>query len=186
MIAYHIDRNNSLHEGQILDLYPCSNSEGEHQLELLGLSLISHFAKNEVSYIDKQPSRMPIHINDINSFIIDRYCEIVRATYYPNYISRFQCIFASETLVDLKLWCNYFKIDKATNIFEIEYNPQTALKFDAKLLRGGIGSNGIEQIINNQSAAFNYWSGNFSKNPLPELLIPLPTKVLKKIDSNCI
>ncbi|PXV87336.1 hypothetical protein C8E03_11097 [Lachnotalea glycerini] len=77
MIAYHIDRNNSLHEGQILDLYSCcSNFEGEHQLELIGLTSISHFAKNEVSYIDKQLSGKPVTISESDSYTIDRYSVI--------------------------------------------------------------------------------------------------------------
>lgn len=176
-IAYHIDRSNNLFEGKVLDLFDIDNQNlAQGQLKLIGLNKISHFAIRCSEAFNNMLNGKLEHINNLNNYEIERNFESFRKLISPNSISRLQCIYALEKLSDIALWSEYFSVDKYTPIYTIHYDSDLVEKFDARHLIGGFGDPYPAMIHSPR-----YWNHDFSENPLPELLIPLPVKIGERI-----
>lgn len=64
-------------------------------------------------------------------------------------------------------------------MWEIEFETK-AMLFDASFLDNIDKERNLSPLLIIDSA-YRYWRGEMSKNPLPELLVPYPVTVIRKI-----
>lgn len=164
MIAYHLDRFHSLHEGQTVTLSSCPSCAS------------THLFNGNVS-IHGQKYLSDCYANDFNSYFIEYTFELVRQKYFPQCLSRFQSFFALEHPEDILLWPEL--LVPTPIIWEIEIPHENFQKFDANLLLGAPCFNSAPAWSPEEafSSALRYWNGEFSTTPKPELLIQLPVTV---------
>lgn len=120
--------------------------------------------------------------------IIELTFELVRQLHYPNAPSRLTSLYASKTLSQAeqwrKTWLKNFgnsQVDTAQSLWEIQFEADAKL-YDAAYLNvpPDAGFSYLMQLEH----AHKYWSGTFSEDPLPELLVPLPATIIRKIRDN--
>ena len=164
MIAYHIDRANSLHSGQEISLID------NHSF------MSSRLFDGKVSNHGEHYSALCWREN-LPSFIIEYGFELVRQKFFPNCISRYQSFFALKCIDDLIYWPEF--INPEFKIYEIEFDHNNFQEFDAGFLRGGPNlSNNMEWSPQASfEYAFRYWSGDHCDQPQPELLIIPPVTI---------
>lgn len=116
----------------------------------------------------------------IDSQMIEYNCEIVRRAYFPQYVSRFQCLFAVNDVSEFSLWPELEQTSGKSHILELELNSEIP-RFDSNWLKGGLILSGNLECsyigylpAASFDAAYNYWSGNPTDDPRWEYLIPLP------------
>lgn len=174
MIAYHIDRTNSLTEGQIVRLFPVISEYPfmAHKMFPNGISVHGfHYINEKVQHEgDNSPA----------FYTLEYELELIRRCYFPNLPSRYQSFFALESPDDIILWKNMFPSD--CTIWEVEFDEEQCIKRDARLLTPSISLN-VPKPYASISESFYYcglyWDGHFTDNPLPELLVVPPVKILK-------
>ena len=169
MVVYHVDRTCLISKGQTLS--NVSNYDLDNIFDVYNNSLSAH----GIQYLTKHLG------NNVDSFMWEIAIEYVRLLKYPNYPSRFKCLFAVESLNELKEWQTFFK-NSPCNILKIECSK--AYKFDARWITNpGVFHNYVQtnKFDNISFASYcyfanKYWSGQPSNNPLWELLVELPCK----------
>lgn len=169
MIAYHIDRTCSLSINQVLS--SVNNFDLENIFNIYDNSLSAH----GIQYLTKSP------FNNIGSFLWEIAAEYVRILKYPQYPSRFKCLFAVEDLEQLKNWKTFFG-NSTYQIVKLECSK--SYKFDANwITKPGSFKNYCEtdkfDTVSFASYCYfadKYWSGQPSSSPLWELLVELPCK----------
>lgn len=175
MIVYHLDRSMMLTVGQIL------STINDYNLENIFDTYENSFSVHGIHYLTKNFN------NNIASFLWEMSAEYVRLLKYPQYPSRFKCLFATENLEQLKLWKNLFKVSTC-QILKIECS--NCFKFDANwITKPGAFYNycKTDKFDNISFASYcyfadKYWSGQPSSSPLWELLVDVPCKCLEVID----
>ena len=172
MIAYHLDRKKTLVSNCILDLTPTNNNNSN---DIYGLDNVSYFGLSRYNFLSMNEV---FDYEFVNSCAIDFFVETVRYTSFPDKPSRFKSIFAVKKPEDFLLWNEYLPLNSDSVIWEIEYTHNSCFYCDARHLIGGI----IFDPLQTMNAYHNYWSGIFTNNPLPELLIELPVTVKKQFD----
>lgn len=171
MIAYHVDRTCLLSKNQIIP-----KLKG-FELEQIFNTYNNEFSAHGIQYLTKQFD------NNLNSFLWEIAAEYVRLLKYPQYTSRFQCLFATETLEELNVWKNIFE-NSAHNVVKIECNKFQ--KFDAGWITRPGPFNSYKQTNKFENVSFasycyfadKYWSKQISNSPLWELLVELPCKCI--------
>lgn len=176
MFVYHLDRGQHLCPNKTIDYFFPSCNSLNPSISLYGFDKVSSWGLSCYNTL-ANPENNICGYDDINTLQIELNAEIYRKNYYPQMPSRFKCIFAFESLSDIKFWNEYFKIDKNSSIYRLEIPDSNFFKLDARFLKCGIGASVFDTNINMQY----YWSGKFSATPLPELLIPLPVRTLDKL-----
>lgn len=169
MFVYHIDRTNSISINQILSLK--NGFDLKDIFNIYDNSLSIH----GIRYLSKNP------YNDIHSFLWEIATEYVRILKYPQYPSRFQSLFAVESLEQLYVWKNFFE---QSNFQIVKLECSKIYKFDANwITKPGSFKNYLQtnKFDNVSFASYcyfadKYWSGQPSSSPLWELLVPLPCK----------
>lgn len=166
MIAYHIDRNNLLSEGQQIYLQKNHSKLSDC---LFGGSVSQH----GINYLSDSYG-----LNTVSS-LIEYEFELVRRNLFPDHISRYQCFFALENISDVLSWISFLDPGHPYRIFEIEFNHENYHKYDASFLFGAPNLNDnfhwSPQIAFEN--AIHYWSGSICKIPQPELLIMPPVTI---------
>lgn len=182
MIAYHIDRSNSLKEGMLINpLHPRINPEFLTDVinrkfpEGLSLHGNHYFARQANSFITSDGKLINDNIPSVNAYLIDNIFEYERVINFPQRPSRFQSIFCSETIEEAKSWVDFFRLGSEAKIWEVETEHDEYARLDAKWLKGDIN---VLSFITLSHYAQRYWSGE----PHPgesqfELLIKLPVVV---------
>lgn len=194
MLLYHIDRAGTLRPGNSIDLVPIDQLpetlKGSELFARLDLGLSRH----AITYLNPICTPQPYTIVNGQAHcsmdtlwhqlsfadhrILEYTFELVRRAHFPQYPSRFQCLFALRSIDDFKSWPELSQ-ERAT-IYEIEA-PDTTHCFDAAWLKGGL-NRGISQRNYHISyaptlcfdMAYKYWSKIPSDSPRWEYLIPLP------------
>lgn len=160
MIAYHIDRTNSLSECQTI--FSATIFNESISSTLFGGFISQHGAHYLTDCSDK---------NDFCSYQIEFEYELIRRSLFPHCFSRFQSMFALKRIDDLRFWKSLK--NPSYRIFEIEFDDSACQEYDASFLKGGpIWDNRFfwsptSTLYN----AINYWRGERSECPLTELLI---------------
>lgn len=178
MIAYHVDRLNSLSVGQTIELL---NRTYEDSAYSFAASMLfnSQLTSHGNAYI--HDSNSPGGADTICS-IIEYETELVRQLYFPHMFSRFQSFFAVETLDDLFSW-NSCLISPEYKVYQVKFDDCNYQKLDASLLPNGLID--VENFIFSPSLnfqrAYNYWSQQSSDAPQYELLIKPPVFIEKEI-----
>lgn len=178
MIAYHLDHCNKLQEGECLLLTESPHLVGDPVADLYGFDKVSYWGKRCYEYLRFGPQITTLDM--LNSSQIDLQAEVVRKNWFPSMPSRFKSIFAVTQLSDFNFWVKFLSITPNSNIFEIEYDPSKCAKLDASFLKGGIDCDPMRTF----PILSQYWSGEMSSSPLPELLIPLPVTIGRRVTSN--
>ena len=179
MKAYHIDRNNSLFEGQIIEL----NKFEDVDSFILRKMFPEGISYHGCHYLDE--SAQNIENNSPSFYILEYELELIRTAYFPNLISRYQSFFALETLDNIKEWSGILNED--CTIWEVEFDDNNYIKCDSNLLYPALNikDNQITFSANNSfQYGYAYWQGLSSKNPRYELLIKPPVKIIKKVCLN--
>ncbi len=109
--------------------------------------------------------------------------ELVRQLHFPDSPSRLTSLYASESIeqseIWQRLWYKNFQNQKEQNahsLWEISYKTNAKL-YDANFLN--IMPDDEFSYIFALDSAYQYWQGNISKDPLPELLVPYPVTVVR-------
>lgn len=129
---------------------------------------------------------MPTHKDSVILFesIAETIFEYVRRIYFNEKPSRYQSIFACETMEDVKNWDRYFNCNGNFIVKKLEFEScfkgDIAWRDHALVVSDGNGNvcNGFNTALL-YSCAKQYWSGVISPNPRLELVIPLPVLVLE-------
>ena len=119
MFVYHIDRRNCLSVNQTLH---CTNEFDLNDIfNIYNNSLSAH----GIQYLTQNM------FNDIPSFIWELATEYIRILKYPNYPSRFKCLFALENIEQIDTWKSIFN----TSTYQIaKIECSKCYKFDANWL----------------------------------------------------
>lgn len=179
MKAYHIDRNNSLRENT---LYSLDNeiSVSPKFLE----PLVKDFYSDGLSLHGKRYFSSPSNSVYAGTTIYENIFEYERKLYYPNKNSRYQSFFAVKEIKDLRKWVTVFSMKdlEKISIWEIDTLESAVQEFDAAFLIGGDlkSLENFSPLVSSYKAK-KYWEGEFSDNPMKELLIYPEIKTLKRI-----
>ena len=130
-----------------------------------------------------------MHNPDVMQPIIEIVFELVRQLHFPDAPSRLTSLYACETIEQAKQWQQLFfenfhhdrneDIEQMANgLWEIEFTTNARL-YDASFL--DVPPDSIFSYIQHLECAYNYWNGNLSKTPLPELLVPYPVTIKRLI-----
>jgi hypothetical protein len=181
MRLYTVDRENSLKEGISLELTKTSPYDLPYYL-FEGLTtheqLTAHTEKlfpNGLSHHGhkylKGRHTYGTHPNyDINDNVLTEMTfEYTRRLDFPHLPSRFQSMFASDTIETAKWFRKNYGAPQHL-IYEIE--ATNFLKVDMNLLYSGV------QNVAGSFFAHQYWTGKSSQNPYWEYIVELPVKVI--------
>lgn len=172
MIAYHVDRLGSLQVGQTISGFNDDN--------IFNLSAISHWGR---AIIDSPKSSF-FDASDINTYNIEIHAEAIRKRFFPEMISRFSAFFAVPSLDILSSWKSVLNYSDKSTIYEISFSNRSHL-LDGRFLNQNFSQmhsteNPLEffdEILEAENELYNYWSGVFSADSLPELLIEFPVTI---------
>lgn len=177
MIAYHIDRDNSLHQGQTIQLYEIPNNSSL----LLEYMFNNKLSNHGLHYINE--SLQNVGDNRPAFYALEYELELIRRAYFPQMPSRYQVMFAIDSLDKVYEWndlfgCNY-------SIWKIEFPEENHIIRDSNLLYVPVQEQDGKQIFCQHKSfcnAYKYWNGELSDNPRMEVLIKPPVKVIEKIE----
>lgn len=122
--------------------------------------------------------------------LIEIVFELIRQYSFPDAPSRLASIYASQTLEQAELWRNlwdenfgHIPSQTACTLWKIEYETSANL-YDAAWLDTATKDGEKKFVLSYLSlmeSAHQYWSGAFTSVPMPELLIPFPASVLRRL-----
>ena len=170
MKLFHVDRENRLHEGDILKLFT-------------DYDLRTYYGRQICDYVrNLYPEGISEHGNQylfdgINKdWIVEAHLENMRLRSFPESLSRFQSFFASsaECVEPFLIKLNIQK--ESVGIFEVDSENCSFYDMNLidKLQYPGVGVT--------QYYAHQYWAGERSENPLLECLLPFPVTIGKKVN----
>ncbi|MDD5502874.1 MAG: DUF2441 domain-containing protein [Candidatus Thermoplasmatota archaeon] len=178
---YTVDRANTLKEGHILDLTRFDNLEPPICQSHLDTLFPNGVTRHGDLYICNGDAAATLIAPEIELLF-----EYVRRSFFPHCWSRFQSIFACETIEEARKFRDEYSIlsdgqpQKFGTIWEIE--AEDAFKADMRLLKLH------SSILVTSLMAHTYWSGKSLVESFPgyepfwELLLKPPVKVIKKIE----
>lgn len=176
MIAYHVDREQSLAKGQIVGFYKNESDNSFMTANMFPDGLSYH----GLHYTDE--SLQNVGGNNASFYILEYELELIRRIYFPNLPSRYQSFFAVENIDELKKWGSI--LDKNNTVWKIEFKDNNFIKRDSNLLIPAL-SNSQNNINFSAKESFfyyySYWNGDTTSNPRFELLIKPPIKIIDKI-----
>lgn len=176
MIAYHIDRDHRLKQGQVLGLYHNSNEPSFLERHMFPNGLSYH----GLHYINEECQN--IGGNKPSYYIMEYELELIRKCYFSKLPSRFQSFFALKSLDDVKQWSNIW--DTSAPIWAIEYDESQSIIRDSNLLCPGLKKQDSNDSFNlNDSFLYyySYWNGYNTPRPRLEILIAPPVKILELV-----
>lgn len=179
MIAYRFDRRNEIFVGQTITLTPFLVDELNEYNRFIRGEFPEGVTSHGMSYFINTMNVDYLKPNTIDNFIsatIEAVFELRRQLHFPDMPSRYQSIFAVESLEDAKKWKSILEGKIEYPLYELEFESQSH-KLDASWL--SMGSPIAFSICN--FLADKYWSGESSDNPIYELLIRTPAKVVRKL-----
>jgi hypothetical protein len=184
MKLFTVDRTGSLHEDQTVKLTtedPYSSPYYEIPGLFVGVDLHEHLmnifpdglSMHGWNYLKHRHTfgTVPNFVHE-TVYLTEMNLEYVRRSFFNDQPSRFQSIFACNTVNDATIFRSNFGLPD-NNIYEIEC--EQFRKFDMNLIFLGT------QNITGSFLAHKYWSGESGKNPFWEYIVGLPIKVSKKV-----
>ena len=122
MIAYHIDRYNSLHTGQEITL-------DTRDSNISSCLFDGKVSKHGAAYLNACCA------SDFCSFMIEYEFELIRQSFFPHNISRYQSFFAFKNIEDIIYWPEF--LVSGYKIYEVEFFHDNCKSYDASYLIGG-------------------------------------------------
>ena len=182
MEFYHIDRNQTLYQGQQINLLtitpdslsPMMGNGIRKMLDTLSWNVSRHGERYlTTAFITKEDP------HGVRAAKIDLIFELVRQIYFPDKLSRFQAVFGFKTMEELQA---YKALKKPYNIVMLEsekYEPHDAGWLNAYF--DFVIDGKTQQAYNNSiilDYAFAYWEGRPAPTPQVEYLLQAPVSVL--------
>lgn len=189
MILYHVDRGNLLQPNTTLELDSDFTNFDPELREYLVANFPEGVSEHGKRYISEfYPCDYEGGLNkafiETSSYITESTLELLRKAYFPDHPSRFQSLFAFDSLD--KIWDDFKKYP----IYEIEVDEDAYKVYDASFLispficRFNLDSS--VSLSYNQSHIWNYqWkylNQESSDDPEYECVVSFPIKVLNKVD----
>ena len=129
----------------------------------------------------------------VDNKLIEFIFELVRRLYFSHYPSRFQSLFAVDSVKEFHRWPELLEGKAKTfslidyDVYEISVSDNIPA-FDSSWLRGGIAA-GIDKglffygvkIDSLFDVAYHYWNRDFTEEPRLEYLVKLPIRVGRKV-----
>lgn len=178
MFFYHMDSAHSLSEGMVLGTQRIRDKTGGQAINILannlplkGIYEVSHFGQ---CMIDQSATT---YYQALTNTLVEDFFEFVRQLSFTNQPSRLQCLFAVKCVEDIKAWSGLLKREDPW-VWRIECPMEKAMEHDARLLLGDLRR---ENLAMQFRLAESYWSGIMVEQSLPEILLPLPVRVLERI-----
>lgn len=160
MIAYHIDREHQLKQGQTIELYHSTNSPSFLEKMMFSGGLTYH----GLHYLNEDIQN--VGGNRPSYYIMEYELELIRKCYFPNLPSRFQSLFAIKSLDDIKQWRDIFDI--SAPIWTIKFKESQYIMRDSSLLHPGLVKQESNDYFFLKDAFlyyYNYWKGCTTRNP---------------------
>lgn len=176
MKAYRLDRRNEMSVGQTIKLQIFNDITPP----FLNSMLHKEYPQGLTSHGD-QFYASTLGAKIFQSAFIESIFEYERRLKFPDKPSRFQAIFASETVNEAVKWAGKLETNANCVLYEIEFDHTNAIKVDASWLAMG---ESVPSLLYSASYAEQYWSGALTNNPSFELLISPPARVLRRIALN--
>ena len=171
MIFYHIDRTNSLEVGQVVtlikDFHEYPNSYKNVILKLYPEGLSRHgFVYSTIHLGENNEDQQKETAFELN-----------RQLYFPDKISRFQAFFCFQTIeYASKFARDYCKRWPEYKVYEVEVDHDNYFVGDMNLVLGST-------VITSYIDSHDYWSGGHSSNPIFEVLVKPPLKILSMVNT---
>ncbi|MMZ58624.1 hypothetical protein D3C76_1119160 [compost metagenome] len=174
MRAYHIDRKNSLRENDIIRLQKFTDIEPAYLNDVIE----NEYPEGLTRHGDQYFASALVSEATVNSGLIEMFFEQRRLLKFPDKHSRFQSVFATETIEEATLWKNHLGLKECT-LWEIEFDHNNFIKVDSSWLSLGVHR---LSFLHATMFADNYWSQVIHSNSRPELLIKPPVRIIRKIN----
>lgn len=195
MILYHLDRQNTFPNN--------SNEQLIHPIETMNVTEANNFFNSEypngISYQGKRYlnpfdirhdtlKESEVTCSNYNIYTIEYVFEMVRLLYFSDRPSRFTSLFACKTMKDAKRWYDILKPNLKhschVTVKKIETNGKIFIA-DSFWRDDKFYLNDIQHQVFSPFAyhewARKYWKGDFSTQPVLEVLCELPVTVLESI-----
>lgn len=186
--AYHIVTNKKMELGQIIHF-----DDGQHNTLyrfFFEKELMNSKGDDAIQILQSLHSNDGLHLDKEDAEVVSRYMgqtirairetitEMVRLQVYPDYPSRFSCMYAAKTYEDALKWKVLFESynRKVLQIVKLRVKG-SYFEGDANLLPKEDGVPFAQKIVQ----AKEYWKGNVN-NELPELLINGEIEVVEILD----
>lgn len=167
MLLYHLDRGHSLKEGMQINLkngsQALSNVENSHFISLFtdgfsffGLDILCNICSIIPTFFDRSGDSPFINVGNLFKIkgqvdikLIEFIFELVRRLYFSHYPSRFQSLFAVDSVKEFHRWPELLEGKAKTfslidyDVYEISVSDNIPA-FDSSWLRGGIAA-GIDK-----------------------------------------
>jgi len=211
MLLYHLDRGHSLKEGMQINLkngsQALSNVENSPFISLFtdgfsffGLDILCSTCPMIPTFFDRSGDSPFINVGNLFKIkgqvdikLIEFIFELVRRLYFSHYPSRFQSLFAVDSVKEFHRWPELLEGKAKTfslidyDVYEISVSDNIPA-FDSSWLRGGIAA-GIDKglffygvkIDSLFDVAYHYWNKDFTEEPRLEYLVKLPIRVGRKV-----
>ena len=171
MIAYHIDRFNVLKPEQIINL------NTNIKLDNIFDSYENSFSNHGLQFLNQYS----------DSAVWELCLEFIRLNFFPSLPSRLQSFFGVRTYKQALVWKGYSLNQSNSRISICKIKASSFDEFDARWITNppNISSSESNYDFNNRSIAkmfqysYKYWNKEFSPDPMPELLISTPVKILE-------
>lgn len=176
MIAYHMNRDHTLKEGQLIELYKIDNNTNF----LTNIMFQDGLSHHGLHYVDE--SIQNLYGNQPSFYVLEYELELIRRAYFPQFPSRFQSFFAIDDIKKIQEWTDIF--GDISDIWKIEFDETNYIIRDSNLLYVPFQDrNGCQTFCQNNAFyyGYNYWKGSISDNPRLEILVKPPIRVIEKM-----
>ncbi len=171
MIAYHVDRSGTLQPNQIIDLFK------DVKINNIFDDYNNSFSNHGLNYLNQYS----------DSAIWELCLEFIRLKHFPNYPSRLQSFFGVNSFEEALFWKGYISSMTTTNINICKIEFSKSFEFDARWMTNppklpNINNNynfSPKSIAKILEYCYKYWNKEISTNPIKELLIIPPIKVIE-------
>ena len=174
MFFYHVVTNKSMRVGQIIK-YDENNHSGVYDRVYKLEDTINKIYANPNEYDENElDHHTKVALRELAM-------EEVRWKYYPNYPSRLECLYVSDTLEDAKFWFDYFR-----KLGRVVYQI-VKVKTDGRIFKGDACNcfDGSTNKDKNIELAKKYWEGkdnDIGKTPIYETIIDGNIEVIDIIE----
>lgn len=177
--------------GKVLDLITDEKIISKYLADPLQLDLAKKFFPKGLTPHGMQVLiNCGLHSDNAPEAIAEIIFELVRQLHFPDAPSRLCSFYASQTIGHAERWDRFWygcygprKGQVPESLWEIRFEASARL-YDASFC--DVTPNGKFSYLIGLENAYRYWNGEFSKSPMPELLIPAPitiSRLIRNVDA---
>lgn len=176
---FHVDRLCRLSSGQIITSSKEATDHQTPRAQMMQDLFPNGVSRHGVEYFIESGHAQP---NADTNGMIEMIAELMRRLKYPQRPSRFQSLFAWQTLEDAHRFAGPSKLPRPDNanpafaVWEVDtMGPGETFASDMKLL--SLGACWLDAFIHIDA----YWHQDYSSDPFVEVLLPLPVRVIRQV-----